>query len=102
MTTATKAWPTPLEFARAGNSMGGRAHDQVEVLLARMSELMDLDVCPSIVEDAEPLTLETLGAFTACLAKLRLDLEYALAFIRTMELMRDAMATEVEEVLRDG
>lgn len=100
--TTAKAWPTVAELTATTitNCMGDDdgPHIQIVRLREALESLLNLDVAPSVSRppEAELLTLETVGALTSTLAKLRFDLEYALGEVREMELMRDAMALEVE------
>lgn len=90
--TIAKTWPTVAELEATGDSVG--CNEPVELLRSTLERLVDLDVGPSIVSAAEPLTLETLGALTRCLARIRFDLEHQLREVQAIEFMRDAMALE--------
>lgn len=95
--TTVKTWPTVAEFEAVADALGGdnAPYIRIEGLTWQLERLVDLDVLPTLVDGVTPPTMETLGALTSCLARLRFDLEYALTRVRTMELQRDAMALEV-------
>lgn len=78
--------------------MGGKdgPHEQVGWLHDTLSPLLDLDAAPAIVNEADPPSLETVGALSSTLAKLRFDLQYALDSVRDMERFRDAVALEAD------
>lgn len=103
-TTAPLTWPTSAELDSIGDCMGGEegALARIMSLQEELDRRVNLDVSPSIEEvreaierGSEPLTLENVGAVASCLARLRLDLEFALGSVRAMETQRDAMALEV-------
>lgn len=100
-TSTVLTWPTVAEIEAAAGCMAAPdgcsgAYLAIEELTEAFAPLVSLDVAPAITDDTEPLTIETLGALTSTLAKLRFDLEYALGDVRKLELQRDAMALEVK------
>src|SRR5688500_17314462 len=92
-TTRPLTWPTLADLDGIADCLGGEGGpmEVVAELQDRMNLLVTLDVAPSIEEvqeaidrGAEPLTLQDVGAFASCLARLRFDLEWLLDAVRTM------------------
>lgn len=96
--TAPKTWPTLAEFEVVADCMGGDdpPYEHLDGLASRIEKLGvgdDLDGT-AIPVSFEPITMETLGALTSCLAKVRMDLELALGTVSKMEGWRDELALE--------
>ncbi len=95
--TETKTWPTLDEIAfttRATALEDDELYARIESLKHALERNIDMDFAPAILEDVEPPPMPMIGALTACLAKLRFDLEYALDAVATMERYRDVIALE--------
>jgi hypothetical protein len=98
MTTEAKTWPSLVEFDAVAGCIGrdGGAMWQIEGLRDAIGRVVDLGFAPSIVDDAERPSLETVGALASCLAQLRFDLKWVTERVKELEQMRDVVALEVE------
>jgi hypothetical protein len=102
-TEAPLTWPTRDAFARTGNCLATPV-EQVSTLYEELSKIVPVEESVSydgvrdvIERGADPVSYELVGAFTTCLAKLRVDLEYLLETVRKMERQRNEIAIEIKE-----
>lgn len=107
-TTAPLTWPSAAELDILSGCIEG-VYPRLEPLADALNRLVNLDSAPSVEEvsaaierGAEPLSLETVGALSSCLAKIRFDLEHLVGTVEHMERQRDVMALEVVTPKRSG
>lgn len=95
--TAPKTWPTLAEFERIADCMGGdpAPYEHLDGLASRLEKLVGVDDDGTVIlGESEPMTMETLGGLTSCLARVRMDLELALGTVSKLEGWRDELALE--------
>lgn len=103
MTTATTplAWPTADDFAHALAELA-KGTEPIDDMTNQLRKLVDLEVAPSIVEDAEPPSPALLGTIASFVACVELDLEMMRSNLQTLREIRDAIGIDDKFELTTG